>query len=122
MRKNALLAAFTLLTAGAVQAAVITWGAATSSSSSTDVVNTGTTVEAFNGYVTGNTGNISTTSPTINGVSFTGSSTLLDSDTSTNTDNYGGDTGDSGYNDLLSSVDFGGGDSAAGISPPAPIT
>jgi hypothetical protein len=83
------------------QAGMITWGSATDISSASDVINTGTTIEAINA------GAVGVADATVNGVLFTGSSALLNR---TNpVDTFPGTTGDAGYDALLSSIDYGGG-------------
>ena len=82
---------------------VITWGAATPISISSDVSTIGELVEAFN---TG--GTTSGTDVTVNGVPFTGTATFLDNNS--NIDFFTSDnTGDAAYDELLSSIDFGNG-------------
>lgn len=109
MRKKPFIILNALLASSLMShAATITWGAPTSVSSASDVVAAGTLVEAVNGYISGNSFATSA-SPTVNGVSFAGTKNLLNQDTTAKIDCYSGDTGDSGYNDLLSSIDFGGG-------------
>ena len=85
----------------AVSSASINWGDATSIANANDVSTNGTTVEAFNAGAT----NVATV--TVNGVTFTGTSTLLNNNSTT--DAFDGDTGDAGYNTLLSNIDFGNG-------------
>lgn len=85
-----------------LQAAPITWGPATNVNDLSDVSTSGTLIEAINlGSTT--TG----TNQTVNGVLFTGSDSLLSSNSAN--DAFPGDTGDVDYNALLSSFDFGGG-------------
>jgi hypothetical protein len=84
------------------QAALITWGSATDISSASDVINTGTLIEAINAGGTG-----SGTDQTVNGVLFTGTSALLNR--TNDVDVFPGTTGDAGYDALLSSIDYGGG-------------
>ena len=101
-RKNIDLAlvAWSLLTLG-LFAAPISWDSATAVASANDVSAVGTTVEAFNAGADG------VATVTVNGVTFTGTSALL---TNSNTvDAFNGNTGDTGYNTLLSTVDFGNG-------------
>lgn len=92
----------TLLLSGAIcavsNAAEITWTTA-SITDLNDVVNTGTTVEAFNGV-----GDGVTTSPTVNGVTFAAESTLLG--LSWTGDPWGTAMTDPAYDSLLSSVDY----------------
>lgn len=66
------------------------------------MVTLGSLVEAFNLAGDGVTAN-----PTVNGVTFTSTGALLPS--SSGADVFSGTTGDSGYDQLLSNVDFGGG-------------
>lgn len=81
------------------QAATITWSADAITGYASDVVTNGTLVEAVNGV-----GNGVTTSPTINGVTFTADGTLLgDSWTG---DPWSGPVRDAGYNELLSTIDY----------------
>ena len=90
------------LMAGVTQAGVITWGSATDISSASDVINTGTLIQAINAG-----GAASGTDQTVNGVLFTGTTALLNR--ANDGDTFAGDTGDAGYNALLSSIDYGGG-------------
>ncbi len=96
------LAMYLACVATIARAAEITWNSAVNVSAASDVSTEGVLVEAFNAG-----GNISGTDQTVNGVLFTGTSSLL----TANTDNdvFKGDTGDAAYNALLSSVDYGGG-------------
>jgi hypothetical protein len=103
--KNKMLAILVLavcLISVSSQAAIITWGDATDVSAASDVINTGTLIEAINAG-----GLNSGSDQTANGVPFTGMSSLLDMDN--DVDVFSGDTGDAAYNALLSSIDFGGG-------------
>ena len=83
-----------------VQAAVISWGTVTDYSSANDVSTEGATVEAINACGSG-----CMVSPLVNGVQFTASSTVMSLDPCA-TFLYG-DTGDSGYNNLLNTFDNG---------------
>lgn len=87
---------------GAVTAGVITWGAATDVSSVSEVINYGLLIEAING-VTG------TADHTVNTVPFTGSDGLLftGNTAAVNQLDSGGATGDTPYDTLLDTVDFG---------------
>jgi len=93
-------------------AAVMTWGSATNISTgvgnSSDVSTNGTLVEAFSGRISGNpTGN-----NTVNGVLFTSTTNLLPLDSNDNTDlSTSTNGGDAAYDNILSTVDFGGGES-----------
>ncbi|WP_372794921.1 PEP-CTERM sorting domain-containing protein [Pontiella sp.] len=98
MKKAICVITLVLMAAGAANAAVITWTTGTIAGSN-DVVNTGTTVEAFNGK-----GGTPSTSTIVNGVTFADTGTLLDN-------SYSGDVWtpamtDAGYDSLLSSVDY----------------
>ncbi|MGC6465750.1 MAG: PEP-CTERM sorting domain-containing protein [Akkermansiaceae bacterium] len=81
------------------QAAVISWGAATDTTSAADVSVNGTSLSALNGGAS---------NVTVNGVSFTGSDLLAGSPVGVGLLG-GGTTGDTGFNSLLDEVDFGGG-------------
>ena len=70
--------------------------------SASEVINSGTLIEAYNAG-----GSTSGTNVTVNGVLFIGTSTLLDGNSEA--DAFWGDTGDAAYNALLSSFDYGGG-------------
>jgi hypothetical protein len=102
---------------GSANAAVITWGTPTAITGNvSDVSTTGTLVEAYNGVLgrdidINNPGAV-TTDPTINGVTFINSTSLLGNN-ATGPANFAwsGTTESSDYLDLLKSVDFGGGDS-----------
>lgn len=85
-----------------LQAASISWGFATNIATALDVSTNGELVEAYNLG-----GSMNATNQTINGVFFIGTSTLLSSNFSG--DRFSGDTGDTAYNEMLSSFDFGGG-------------
>ena len=106
--KNLLTAvASGFLSMHSLTAAPITWGAATDISGSNDANNhdvstTGTFVEAFNLGADN-----ATTVMTANGVTFTGSGTVLDQSSTANA--FNGSTGDSAYDTLLRNIDFGNG-------------
>ena len=85
-----------------VQAADISWGSATDVAAPSDVSNSGVLVEAYN--LGGTTSGVDVS---VNGVLFTGISTLLSQDS--NDDQYSGTTADPNYDELLSSFDYGGG-------------
>ena len=101
MRPIPLQFALYLFLSVALPAAPITWGPATPVADANDVSTQGTTVEAFNAGAD-NAGNV-----VANGVTFLGTSSLLDS--SNTIDVFNGSTGDAGYDTLLSNVDFGNG-------------
>ena len=84
------------------QGAPINWGRVKDVSSSTEVINRGTLIEAFNAG-----GSTSGRDQTVNGVLFTGTSALLSQ--TRDQDVFSRDTGDAAYNALLSSMDTGGG-------------
>jgi hypothetical protein len=84
------------------QGAPINWGRVKDVSSSTEVINRGTLIEAFNAG-----GSTSGRDQTVNGVLFTGTSALLSQ--ARDQDVFSRDTGDAAYNALLSSMDTGGG-------------
>ena len=81
--------------------APIMWGAATDVSAASDVVSSGTLVEAYNA------GANDVVSRTVNGVLFTGTGGLLPNNNAG--DFYSDTTGDAAYDALLGSLDFGGG-------------
>jgi len=83
-------------------AAPITWGTATDVSAASDVSTNGVAVEAINCAA-----DSYTTELTVNSVLFTSSGALLGS--SSTVDTFNGDTGDAAYNNLLSTIDYGGG-------------
>lgn len=83
-------------------AAPIAWGPATDVASVTEVLNTGTTVEAINASHSGVTNTLF-----LNGVSFVSNVDLLSSDNAS--DLFNGDTGNADYNQFLGNFDFGGG-------------
>ncbi|MDF7799037.1 DUF2961 domain-containing protein [Pontiellaceae bacterium B1224] len=87
----------TLLTIA--DAATINWSFSAITGYASDVVTNGTLVEAVNGV-----GNGVTTSPTINGVTFTADGTLL-ADSWTG-DPWTGPASDSDYDQLLSTIDY----------------
>lgn len=91
-----------VLLIGSTQAAVINWGTATNVTDVTEVLNTGTTIEAVNASAT-------TVNNTLllNGVSFVSNLDLLSSNTGN--DGYSGTTGNNDYDQFLSNFDFGGG-------------
>jgi hypothetical protein len=84
------------------QAGVINWGSATDVSSASDVINTGTLIQALNAGADGVASN-----QMVNNVQFTGISTLLNR--SNPVDVFSGTTGDAGYDAILSQIDYGGG-------------
>ncbi|MDF7806469.1 sulfatase-like hydrolase/transferase [Pontiellaceae bacterium B12219] len=88
-------------------AAPITWGPATDVYSASDVAVNGTVVEAINAAA-----NSYTTPLTVNGVTFTSTSILSLSYAG---DAYSADTGDTAYNALLSTIDYGGGSGTVSI-------
>ena len=79
----------------------INWGPTTDILSPTEVINSGKLIEAFNA-----SGTTSASDQTVNGVLFTGTSSLLPEND--DSDCFSGDTGDEAYNALLSSIDYGG--------------
>lgn len=81
--------------------AQINWGSATAVSSVADVINIGELVEAFNAGADGVEGQ------TVNTVPFTGTGTLMP--LSSASDAFSGTTGDTAYDALLSTIDYGGG-------------
>jgi hypothetical protein len=96
-------AALTVLSFGTVtQGAPISWGPGTDVFSASEVINSGTLIEAFNAG-----GTTSGSDQTVNDVLFTGTSALLDQNS--DDDVFSGDTLSAAYNALLSSVDYGGG-------------
>lgn len=100
MKKNATITAISLLAAGVSQAATIAWTTSDIVDVS-DIVTTGTLVEAINARGSGSTA----TDVTVAGVTFTGSTTL--GNNNHNGDTFSFDTGDADYNSLLGSIDFG---------------
>ncbi|VGO16328.1 hypothetical protein PDESU_04919 [Pontiella desulfatans] len=86
---------------GAVQSATINWGTGVDVATVSDVITSDTLVEAFNAGASG------VADQTVNGVLFTGTGSLLPSNTGA--DGFTGDTGNASYNVLLSNIDFGGG-------------
>jgi len=92
-----------------IHAAAITWGPATNVSTALDaaldVMTDGILVEAFNAANT-NSGAV-----TVNGVQFSNTNTLLP--LSSGQDFFFGSTGDLNYDQLLSTLDFGGGTSTS---------
>ena len=99
---NTVVAGVILLASGAANAGIITWSEVQNTTDFNDVLNFGSTVEAINGTDT-NTGSV-----TINGVEFDNSTNLLSKGgfvgALTNSS-----TGDSSYDALLNSFDFGNG-------------
>ena len=87
---------------GVTQAAPIHWGPATDVFSASEVVNSGTLIEAYNAG-----GTTSASDQTVNGVLFTGTTSLLK--LNTDADVFSEDTRDAAYNALLNSVDYGDG-------------
>jgi hypothetical protein len=87
------------------QGAPIHWGPPTDVFRASEVVNSGTLIEAYN-----EGGPTSGSDQTVNGVLFTGTTSLLSSNSDSDVvDAYSGDTGDAAYNALLRSFDYGGG-------------
>ena len=103
--KIPLLILASLFGTATAQAADITWGSATSVNDVNDISTTGFLVEAIN--LNNGTGG----SVTTNGVTFTNDGSLLNN--SNGGDFYSQPTGDTGYDQILSNIDFGGG---AGIT------
>lgn len=99
---NAIALVTTLVFVGQLSATTINWGVAQNSTAATDVLNTGTTVDAINATSTGNVGSV-----TVNGVTFTNSSILPNNTGSSFL--VGNTTGDANYDALLDTLDFGGG-------------
>ncbi|MFC5051254.1 PEP-CTERM sorting domain-containing protein [Rubritalea spongiae] len=97
MKKIKSIAAITILAAGATQAATITWTGFKTTGDPTDVLNAGTTVEAFN--ATNDTGNV-----TVNGVTFTNTDTLLSNGAGPFFTDF--TSSDPGYQALLETTDF----------------
>jgi hypothetical protein len=91
------LASFAFLATS--HAAVISWGAATNITSTTDISTSGTSLVAHNGGAS---------NVTVNTVPFTAADLLAGSGVSVG-QLAGGTTGDAGLNTLLDEVDFGGG-------------
>lgn len=94
-----------------LHAAPITWGTpvgvGTAPGNSSDVSTNGTLVEAYNG-----TSTTDTNDRTVNGVTFVATGGLLNLNTSANTDiSIATNGGDAAYDAILSTIDFGGGDS-----------
>lgn len=85
----------------AASAAFIYWSTPVDVSAATDVDIRGSLVEAFNA------GANDVADQTVNGVLFTGTGALMNK--STDADAYDGTTGDTAYDALLSSIDYGGG-------------
>ncbi|MEP4077316.1 sulfatase-like hydrolase/transferase [Haloferula sp.] len=89
--------------------APITWGTPAVVSDPSDVSTTGTLIEALNAG-----GTTSGVNVTVNTVPFVGTSTLLDLDSDTNV--LGTTTGNTAYDNLLKSIDFGGGSNLVSLS------
>ena len=87
----------------AIQAAPISWSTPFDSTGSTDVVNNGVFVEAFNMGA-------GASDVTVNSVDFTATNAILNKSTSASFLS-GATSGDSAYDDLLDSLDFGNGTS-----------
>ncbi len=87
----------------AIQAAPISWSTPFDSTGSTDVVNNGVFVEAFNMGA-------GASDVTVNSVDFTATNAILNKSSSTSFLS-GATSGDSAYDDLLDSLDFGNGTS-----------
>lgn len=101
-----------LATASSADAATITWGVPvpvnTGVGNSTDVSKNGTLVEAYNAAITSYTGG----NKTVNGVTFVVTTNLLPSDATTVNDfSLATNSGDADYDAILSTADYGGGDS-----------
>lgn len=96
----------------ALQAAPITWGAAGNVSAASDVSTNGALVEAFNLGGTGVANAVA--DETVNGVLFTAKTDLLSNNSSL--DVFSGSSGDAGYDNLLGTVDFGGGTNLVSLS------
>ncbi|MDP0491955.1 MAG: Ig-like domain-containing protein [Verrucomicrobiota bacterium JB023] len=91
-----------------LQAAEITWGEARDIVSRDDVNQTGTLIEAYN------LGGTAAANVTILGTTFLAKTDLLPQ--STNIDSFTGSTGDDGYDQLLSQIDYGGGTNTVTLS------
>ena len=97
----ALLISGVFATTMASQGAVITWGTPTDVSAGSDISTSGTLIEAVNlahSTLAGGT-------QVINGVTFTNDGSLLNGNTTS--DQFAGNTGDAGYDAILSTFDFG---------------
>ena len=113
--RPAIVFSLALAWAGAVEtlpAAPITWGTPvavrTGPGNSADVSTEGTLVEAYNAAISSYTGG----NKTINGVTFVATTNLLPSNSSTVTDfSAATNGGDANYDAILSTADYGGGDS-----------
>ena len=118
MKTKSLLLSTLFATAMASQGAVIAWGDATTVSTVSDIVTTGTKelVEAVN--LTGT--DFTPGTETANGVTFTNVDSLLNSNNNTVLFFDGSDTGDAGYNAILNRLDFGNGDGFP--DPPVELT
>lgn len=109
--RTSLTVAGLLLTPLTVPAAVISWGPATAVSTapgnSSDVSTNGTFLEAFNAQASDAT----LANPTVNGVTFTGTSALLTGGFGQSGADLSADTngGDAAYDALLTDADNGGG-------------
>jgi hypothetical protein len=101
MKKWILFTAAALL-ASLANASLIAW-TTSDVTSSNDVVTTGTTIEAVN--ASGNTFATSNPTVSVNGIDFTSTGALLNR--TYEVDVFATDTGDAGYNSLVSSVDYG---------------
>jgi hypothetical protein len=99
MKKMLWMLTVGLLAAEAVQGAAINWSTSAITGLETDVVTNGTLVEAVNGV-----GGSVTTSPTINGVTFTADGSLLSG--SWTGDPWTGPASDANYDQMLSSIDY----------------
>lgn len=103
-RSVASLALASMLTLGAstASAGIITWESPEGIfSAGSDVATDGTTVEAFN------MGAADAQDVTVNGIDFVATNAILSN--SSNSDFFSGTTGDAGYDNLLSTLDFGNG-------------
>jgi hypothetical protein len=107
MIKQVVLGAGIFLSGGIAQAANITWGSVSDYSSASDVLNAGALVEAINACGTANM-----QSPLINGVQFVARTDLMTGDASISF--FFSDTGDSEYNALLNTLDYGSGQITVG--------
>jgi hypothetical protein len=101
-----------IATALSSNAAPITWGTpvavGTGVGNSADVSTNGTLVEAYNAAITSYTGG----NKTVNGVTFVATTNLLPSNATTVIDfSTGTNGGDAAYDAILSTADYGGGDS-----------
>lgn len=95
------LVSVALMGSSLAMSAPIIWGSAQNTTGALDVLTSGSLVEAFNAG--------SSAGPvTVNGVTFANTDALLPLTTTQNMLN-GANSGDAGYNQLLNTVDFGGG-------------